>query len=185
MLLCVCVCVCVQLIELLVVVFACVAVLCVLPICVEKEGESDAGAGAGSSSSGAGAGLGDVQEVQTQQNMQDSTQQQAPVHSTDSNINSAILQLLMQTVEKEDGPGYHVSNTDAYSGGRALQKQQQQQQHSFVGHSGRLDGGEEQEYDNGEEDVRGLSAEDKKIKVRYTRARRHAHAHEHERTHTQ
>ena len=162
--------------------FICLRVLCVLTIRVEEEGGSDAGAGAGSSSSGAGAGLGDVQEVQTQQNMQDSTQQQAPVHR---NINSAILQLLMQTVEKEDGPGYHVSNTDAYSGGRALQKQQQQQRHSFVGHSGRLDGGEEQEYDNGDEDVRNLSAEDKKSKVRYTRARRHAHAHEHERTHTQ
>ena len=105
-----------------------------------------------------------------QRNIQDS----APVH-----INSNGTD---EEEEEDDGSGYHVSNTDAYSGTRALEKQQQQD--SFDDYSGRLDGGEEQEYDNGREDVRGLTEEDKTIKVRTpVHAYMHMHTNTNERKH--
>ena len=105
-----------------------------------------------------------------QRNIQDS----APVHINSNGTDDEE--------EEDDGSGYHVSNTDAYSGTRALEKQQQQD--SFDDYSGRLDGGEEQEYDNGREDVRGLTEEDKTIKVRTpVHAYMHMHTNTNERKH--
>ena len=60
----------------------------------------------------------------------------------------------------------HKGEEDAssgYSSKAGFINQQQKKSQLFAGGSGRLDGGDEQEYDNGEDDARGLGEEDKMI----------------------